>query len=199
MKTICLIVLASIVLMSFSVQADDVSRGDYQTEILDLLNEYGVDFDNCFPELPSDFPSLPDNFTELDDRINELDLNKWYHRKITYMNTEIDEIFFTFKTDMSYFAIRVAYLFNEEELEFIIYTVHFYETIEGVNSELWHMETLPYGVTDKSIEELNICRDPLGTLGFNLNLIIAVLLIVIIALIIVLIVKKFYKKRKKGK
>jgi hypothetical protein len=181
--------------MSFSVQAEDVNRVDYQSEILDLLNEYGVEFDNCFPELPSDFPTLPDNFTELDERIDELDLNKWYHRKITYMNTEIDEIFFTLKTDMSYFAIRLAYLFNEGESEFIIYTVHFYETIEGVNSELWHMETLPYGVTDKSIEEISICRDPLETLGFNLNLIIPVLLIIIIVLIIVLIVKKYYKKR----
>ena len=102
------------------------------------------------------------------------------------MFTEIDEIFFTFKTDMSYFAIRVAYLYNEEESEFIIYAVHFYETIEGVNSELWHMETLPHGVTEKSIQEIDVCE---STPGFMLISIITALLLVIIG-------KKYYNKEK---
>jgi hypothetical protein len=185
MRAVCLLILAIFVMMSFPAQADDVNRDDYQSEILDLLNQYGVDFDNCFPELPSDFPSLPDNFSELDDRVNELDLNKWYHRKITYLFTEIDEIFFTFKTDMSYFAIRVAYLYNEEESKFIIYAVHFYETMEGVDSELGHIETLPYGVTDKSIEEIDAC---MGTPGF-------MLISIIIALLIVVAGKRLHKKR----
>ena len=185
MKKICLIVLASFIMMSFSVQADDVTKLDYQSEILDLLNQLGEDFDECFPSLPSDFPSLPDEFEELDNRINELELDKWYHRKIPYFNTEIDEIFFTMKTEMSYFAIRVAYLYNKEESEFIIYAVHFYETIEGVNSELWHMETLPYGVTDDSIQEIKICED---TPGF-------MLISIITALFIVVVGKRYYKKR----
>ena len=169
MKKIFLIVLASFLMMSFSVQAVDVTRADYQNEIQDLLNQYGEDFDDCFQNLPSEFPSLPDNFSELDDVITELQLNKWYHRKIPYLNTEIDEIFFTFKTDMSYFAIRIAYLYNTEESDYIIYAVHFYETIEGVNSELWHMETLPNGVTEKSIQEIDVCK---GTPGFEFLLVI---------------------------
>jgi hypothetical protein len=163
--------------MSFSVQADDVTRTEYQNEIQDLLNQYGEDFDDCFPKLPSDFPSLPDDFKELHDRINELELDTWHHRKIPYFNTEIDEIIFTMKTEMSQFAIRIAYLYNEEESEYIIYTVHFYETIEGINSELWHMETLPYGVTDDSIEAIRLCE---GTPGFMfISFIIALLLIFI--------------------
>jgi len=178
MKTICLIVLASFIMMSFTVQADDVTRGDYQSEILDLLNQYGEDFDECFATLPSDFPSLPDNFTELDDRINELELNKWYHRKIPYFNIEIDEI-------LSYFAIRVAYVYNEEESEFKIYAVHFYATIDGINSELWHVETLPHGVTEKSIQEIDVCK---STPGF-------LLISIITALFIVVVGKKYYKKR----
>ena len=185
MKTICLIVLASFIMMSFSVQAEDVTKLDYQSELLDLLNQYGEDFDDCFATLPSDFPSLPDDYTELDNRISELKLDRWYHRKIPYFNTEIDEIFFTMKTEMSYFAIRVAYLYIEEESEFIIYAVHFYETIEGVNSELWHMETLPWGVTGDSIQEIKICE---GTPGF-------MLVSTITALFIVLLGKRYYKKR----
>ena len=185
MKKIFLIVLASFLMMSFTVQADDVSKLDYQNEIQDLLNQYGEDFDDCFATLPSDFPSLPDEFQELDNRINELELDKWYHREIPYFNTEIDEIFFTMKTEMSYFAIRVAYLYIEEESEFIIYAVHFYETIEGINSELWHMETLPYGVTGDSIQEIKICE---GTPGF-------MLISIITALFIVVVGKKCYKKR----
>ena len=110
MKKIFLIVLASLLMISFTVQADDVSKLDYQNGIQDLLNKFGEEFDDCFDKLPSDFPSLPDEFQELDNRINELELDKWYHRKIPYFNTEIDEIFFTMKTEMSYFAIRVAYL-----------------------------------------------------------------------------------------
>jgi hypothetical protein len=185
MKTICLIIFVSVVLMSFSVQADDVSRTEYQNEIQDLLNQYGEDFDDCFPKLSSDFPSLPDDFKELDNRINELELDTWHHRKIPYFNTEIDEIFFTMKTGMSYFAIRVAYLYNTEESEYIIYAVHFYETIEGINSELWHMETLPYGVTDDSIEALRAC---VGTPGF-------MLISLIIALFIIVVGKKYYIKK----
>lgn len=185
MKKIYLIVFASFIMMSISVQAEDVTRTDYQSRILDLLNQYDVNFDDCFSELPSDFPSLPDNYTGLDDRINELELNKWHHRKISYLFTEIDEIFFTFKTDMSYYAISVAYLYNEEESEFIVYKVHFYETIEGVNSELWHSETLPNSVTDKSIKEIDTCQ---GTPGF-------MLISIIIALFIVIVGKRYYKKR----
>ena len=185
MKKIYLIILASFIMMSFTVQADDVNKLDYQSELLDLLNQYGEDFDDCFATLPSDFPSLPDDYTELDNRISELELDKWYHRKIPYLNKEIDEIFFTMKTEMSYFAIRVAYLYNEEESEFIIYAVHFYETIEGVNSELWHMETLPYGVTGDSIQEIKICEDTPGYMLISL----------ITALFIVLIAKSYYKKR----
>ena len=185
MKVICLIVLASFLMMSFSVQADDVTKYDYQNEIQDLLNKYGEDFDDCFTKLPSDFPSLPDEFEELDDIISELELDKWYHRTIPYFNTEIDEIFFTMKTEMSYFAIRVAYLYNEEESEFIIYAVHFYETIEGIKSELWHMETLPYGVTDDSIEALRHC---VGTPGF-------MLISIVTALFIIVVGKKYYRKR----
>lgn len=169
MKKIFLILLSSFLMMSFSVQADDVSRLDYQNEIQDLLNQYGEDFDDCFSKLPSDFPSLPDDFKELDNVINELELDKWYHRKIPYFNTEIDEIFFAMKTEMSYFAIRVTYLYNEEESEFILYSVHFYETIDGINSEMWHIETLPYGVTDDSIEAIRICE---GTPGFEFLLIL---------------------------
>lgn len=171
-------------MMAFSVQADDVTKLDYQNEIQDLLNKYGEDFDDCFAKLPSDFPSLPDDFQDLDNRINELELDKWYHRKIPYFNTEIDEIFFTMKTEMSYFAIRIAYLYNEEESEFIIYAVHFYETIEGINSEMWHMETLPYGVTDDSIEAIRICQ---GTPGF-------LLISLITALSIAIVGKKYYKR-----
>ena len=184
MKTICLIVLASFLMMSFSVQADDVTKLDYQSELLDLLNKLGEDFDDCFATLPSDFPSLPDEFEELDDIINELERDIWHHREIPYFNTEIDEIFFTMKTEMSYFAIRVAYLYNEEESKFIIYALHFYETIEGLNSELWHMETLPYGVTDDSIEAIRICE---GTPGFMLILLITALFIIIVG-------KKYYKR-----
>jgi len=88
------------------------------------------------------------------------------------------------KTEMSYFAIRVAYLYNKEESEFIIYAVHFYETIEGLNSELWHMETLPYGVTDDSIEAIRICE---GTPGF-------MLISIITALFIMIVGKKYYKR-----
>ncbi len=184
MKTICLIVISSFIMMSFTVQADDVSKLDYQNEIQDLLNKFGEDFDDCFDTLPSDFPLLPDEFQDLDNRINELELDKWCHRKIPYFNTEIDKIFFTMKTEMSYFAIRVAYLYNEEESEFIIYAVHFYETIEGLNSELWHMETLPYGVTDDSIEAIRICE---GTPGF-------MLISLITALFIIIVGKKYYKR-----
>jgi len=184
MKRIFLIVLASFIMMSFTVQADDVTRTEYQNEIQDLLNQYGEDFDDCFATLPSDFPSLPDEFQELDDIINELERDTWHHRTIPYFNTEIDEIFFTMKTEMSQFAIRIAYLYNEEESEFIIYAVHFYETIEGLNSELWHMETLPYGVTDDSIEAIRICE---GTPGF-------MLISIITALFIVVVGKKYYKR-----
>ena len=184
MKKIFLIIIASFIMMTFTVQAEDVTKLDYQSEVLDLLNQYGEDFDDCFEKLPSDFPSLPDDFQELDNRINELGLDKWYHRKIPYFNTEIDEIFFTMKTEMSYFAIRVAYLYNEEESEFIIYAVHFYETIEGINSEMWHMQTLPYGVTDDSIEAIRICE---GTPGF-------MLISLITALFIIIVGKKYYKR-----
>jgi len=185
MKIIYLIVLASFIIMSFTVQADDVTKLDYQNEIQDLINKYGEDFDDCFGKLPSDFPSLPDDFKELDNRISELELDKWYHRKIPYFNTEIDEIFFTLKTGMDYFAIRVAYLYIEEESEFIIYAVHFYGTIDGIYSELWHSETLPYGVTDDSIQAIKICE---GTPGFMLVSIITALFIVVVG-------KKYYKKR----
>ena len=89
------------------------------------------------------------------------------------------------KTEISYFAIRVAYLYNEEESKFIIYAVHFYETIEGLNSELWHMETLPYGVTDDSIEVIRICE---GTPGF-------LLISLITALYIIIVGKRIHKKR----
>jgi hypothetical protein len=157
--------------MSFSVQAEEVTKIDYQTEILDLLNQYGADFDDCFSELPSDFPSLPDNYTELDDAINEIKFNKWYHRKIPYMFIEIDEIFFAFKTDLSYFAIRISYLYIEEESEFIIYSVDFFETIEGVNSEFWNIQTLPNGVTEKSIKEIDICEA--NTPGFEFLILLA--------------------------
>ena len=37
MKIICLIVLASFLMMSFSVQAEDVTKLDYQSELLDLF------------------------------------------------------------------------------------------------------------------------------------------------------------------
>jgi len=184
MKTICLIVLASFFMMSFTVQAEDMTKAQYQLELSAYLNQYDRNFDNCFPKLPSDFPSLPDNFTELDERINKLELNKWYHRKIPYFNTEIDEIFFTFKTEMSLFAIRVAYLYNAEESKHIIYAVHFYETIDGINGELWHMETLPLGVSQESLSEISIC----GTPGFMLVSIITALFIVIVGI-------KYYKKR----
>jgi hypothetical protein len=46
MKKIFLIVLANFLMMSFSVQADDVTRTEYQNEIQDLLNQYGEDFDD---------------------------------------------------------------------------------------------------------------------------------------------------------
>ena len=153
MKIISLFVLVSVVMMSYTVQADDVSRSDYQSEILEALNQYGVDFDDCFPELPSDFPSLPNEYLELDERIGELQVGKWYHRQIPYLHIQIDEIFFTLKTEMSYFAIRVSYLFNEEESEFIIYEVNFYETTEGIKSDLWHSKTLLYGNSEEWIEK----------------------------------------------
>jgi len=176
MKKIFLIVIASFIMMTFTVQAEDVTKLDYQSEVLDLLNQYGEDFDDCFEKLPSDFPSLLDNYTEINERINEIQFNKWHYRKIPYLFTEIDEIFFAFKTDMSYFAIRITYLFNEEESEFIIYSVHFYETIDGTNSDFWHVETLPYGVTEKSIHEIDVCK---GTPGFLTISIISALFIVI--------------------
>jgi len=183
MKTVYLIAITSIVLMSFTVQAAEVTRGEYQSEILDLMNQYGDDFDDCFPALPSDFPQLPDEYEELDDRINELALNKWYLRTPPYLSTEIDEIFFTYTTDMDNFAIRIAYIYNEEESEYIIYTVNFYETIDGINSELSHTETLPHGITDASIKEIDICK---ATPGF-------VLILMITALLIVVAGKKYYK------
>jgi hypothetical protein len=172
-------------MMSFTVKADDVTRTEYQNEIQDLLNEYGEDFDDCFPKLQSDFPSLPDDFKELHNRINELEFDTWHHRKIPYFNTEIDEIIFTMRTEMSQFAIRITYLYIEEESEYIIYSVHFYESIEGLNSELWHMETLPYGVTDDSIEAIRAC---VGTPGF-------IIISFIIALFIIVVVKKYYRER----
>ena len=86
---------------------------------------------------------------------------------------------------MDYFAIRVAYLYNEEESEFIIYAVHFYGTIDGVNSELWYMETLPYGVTDDSIQAIKICEDTPGFLLISL----------ITAVFIIIVGKRIYKKR----
>jgi hypothetical protein len=184
MKIKLIIILASLIMTSFIVQAEDINKLDYQNEILNLINQYGEDFDDCFGKLPPDFPLLPDDFKELDDIIKELELNKWYHRKIPYFNTEIDEIFFAFKTDMSYFAIRVAYLYNTEESEYVIYAVHFYETIEGINSELWHSETLPHGVTEKSIQEIDVCK---GTPGF-------MFITIIPALLTILLWKKYYKK-----
>ena len=59
MKKIFLIIIASFIMMTFTVQAEDVTKLDYQSEVLDLLNQYGEDFDDCFEKLPSDFPSLP--------------------------------------------------------------------------------------------------------------------------------------------
>ena len=54
MKKIFLIIIASFIMMTFTVQAEDVTKLDYQSEVLDLLNQYGEDFDDCFEKLPSD-------------------------------------------------------------------------------------------------------------------------------------------------
>ena len=186
MKTICLIVLASFVMMSFSVQAEDIETVDYQSEVLDLLNQYGEDFDECFPNLPSDFPSLPDEYTEIDEKINDLSINKWYHRKITLFGSQIDEIIIHIKHEISQYVIRITYLYNELDKNFIIYSVNFFDNLEGsVEGDFWNSFSIPQGISEESLREIDVCAE---TPGF-------MLISIITALFIVLVGRKYYKKR----
>ena len=186
MKTICLIVLASFIMMSFSVQAEDVEIVDYQTEVLDLLNEYGEAFDECFPDLPSDFPSLPEESLEIDEKINDLSLNKWYHRKITLFGSQIDEIIIHIEHGMFQYVIRITYLYNELDGNFIIYSVNFFDNLGGsAEGDFWSSISIPQGISEETLKEINACTE---TPGF-------MLISIITALFLVVIGKRYYKKR----
>jgi hypothetical protein len=172
--------------MSFSVQAEDVGIVDYQTEVLDLLNEYGEAFDECFPDLPSDFPSLPDEYLEIDEKINDLSVNKWYHRKITIFGSQLDEIVIHIKHDMSQYVIRIASMYNELSKNFTIYSVNFFDNLEGgVEGDFWNGFSIPQGISEESLREIDVCAE---TPGFMLISIISALFLVIVG-------KKYYKKR----
>jgi hypothetical protein len=163
----------------------DVQTSDYEEQLLTLLNQYGDDFDDCFPELPSDFPALPNNYTDLNDRINEVSENTWYHREISFLNYSIDQIFFHTQTEMTHYAISVKYEFNEIDGRFVIYEINFFDDLEGTaGGEFWNGYAIPSGVAENSLKEIDVCK---GTPGF-------MFISCVVAIAVVLLTYSRYKK-----
>lgn len=179
MKLRILIIFSCFLFMSIIANAQtEVSVNSYQNEIQDLMNQYGEKFDDCFPTLSSDFPSLPDEYLEIDEHIDQLSDFKWYHRKIPFVNTEIDEIVISIKHDISHYLIRVSYLYNEQEGNFMIYGVNFMDNVGGsVEGEFWNGFTIPSAISAESLKEIDAC---MGTPGFMIIIFLIALAVVFI-------------------
>lgn len=152
--------------MVSSVSAFDVEIQDYQTEISDKLMGYDGSFDDCFPALSTNFPDLSVSISELDRLIGDMDFETWYHRTITLFGSEVNEAFFAFKTEVEYFAIRIVYMVNEANNSISVYSVNFYGSSDGFESEMYNMFAIPNGVTEKSFEEIAACVK--ATPGFEM-------------------------------
>lgn len=179
MKISYILVIGSLVLMSFSVMAADVSIQDYQTELSDKLMNYDGSFDDCFGELTESFPDLSVSIADLSKWVLDLDVNTWYHRSITYFGQPAHEAFFVFKTEMDYFAIRIIYTINDEDA-ITLNKVDFYGTMSGLESDFGYMFSVPNGITEKSLEEIAACVE--STPGFEMIFVLGSLLIVLVLL-----------------
>jgi hypothetical protein len=154
----------------------EISIAEYQQEIQELMNEYGEDFDTCFSDLSSDFPTLPDEYLDIDQYINDLSLNTWYHRKIPFMMTEIDEIVIYLEAGQSEYLLRVTYAYREEDSTFVIYSVNFFDNVAGsVEGDFWNGMVIPSSVSQDSLDKLNAC---VGTPGFLMISMIGGLLVI---------------------
>lgn len=166
MKNIFVVVFGCVLLMLCSVQAyEDVTIESYRAALSEKLQEYGSDFDDCFPDLLSGFPSLLGDAAELDKWIKDNSLNTWYHRTTMLYGSVADEAFFTFKTEMSYFAVHIVYFIDEVNESITLYDVSFYGSSDGLDSDLIDMKSIPSGVSEKSLEEIAVCVK--GTPGFE--------------------------------
>jgi hypothetical protein len=169
--------LLFLTLLTVCAQAD-VQTSDYEEQLLTVLNQYGDDFDDCFPELPSDFPTLPNNYTDLNDRINEVSENTWYHRTIPIPYGAGDEIFFHMKTEMTHYAIDIKYTFIESEKRFVISAINFFDDLEGTaGGEFWNGYAIPSGVAENSLKEIDVCKGTPGFMFISFILAIAIVLI----------------------
>jgi hypothetical protein len=165
MKRKLIFVLGILIIMMFPVNSQqEISVAEYQQEIQDLIDDYGEEFDKCFSDLSSDFPTLPDEYLDIDKHIKDLSVNEWYHRKIPFMMTEIDEIVIHLEAGDTEYLIRVTYLYNEEESKFVIYSVNFFDNVAGsVEGDFWNVMTIPFGISKDSLREIDVC---MGTPGF---------------------------------
>jgi hypothetical protein len=178
MKISYVLVIGSLVLMSFSAMAADVSIQDYQSELSDKLENYDGSFDDCFGELTESFPDLSVSISELSKWVLDLDVDTWYHRSITYLGQPAEEAFFIFKTEMEYFAIRIIYFINDEDSTISLNKVDFYGTMSGLESEFGYMFSIPNGVTEKSLEEIAACVE--STPGFEMVFVISSIMAVLV-------------------
>lgn len=177
MKISYVFVIGSLLLMSFSVMAVDVSIQDYQTELSDKLKDYDGSFDDCFGELTESFPDLSVSISDLSKWVLDLDVNTWYHRSVSYFGQPAHEAFFVFKTEMEYFAIRIIYTISDEDI-ITLNKVDFYGTMDGLEGDFGYMFSVPNGITEKSLEEIGACVE--STPGFEMVFVIGSLFIVLV-------------------
>jgi hypothetical protein len=150
--------------------------GNYRIELSQKLQEYGAGFDECFPELPSGFPSLPGDAIVLEKWVADNSLDAWYHHTRMVYDSEINEAFFAFQTEMAYFAIYITYFVDTVNDSVTLNDVSFYGSSEGIDSVLFAMDTIPSGVSEKSLEGIAKCVK--GTPGFEWVLLLGAVCVV---------------------
>jgi len=149
---------------------ESVNKFNYQQEVLSLINQYGEDFDDCFPPLPLDFPELSQNYSELNEIIGEVTEKKWYHRSLSsyYFAEEMHEIFFHMEWGTGNYAISILYYMMDGAQDFTIYSVSFLGTdIDPNGVEFGHTPELLIDITESSLREIDACK---GTPGFEVLL-----------------------------
>ena len=190
MKFITIFILTSCIFMTVQVTAqDDLNTTDYRQQVLDIINNYGDKFDDCFQNLPADFPDVSVDQASLNDRIGELVSERWYHRvlQISPYGQTMHEVFYYMDYGNARYAISIQYFFNNGTKEFTIPYLYFLsDEYGGGTGEFGHIIEggIPSHVADTSLSQIKAC---VGVPGF-------LFISVITTMVIVLMFYSRYKK-----
>ncbi len=161
---------------------DEVNKINYQSEVLEILNQYSEKFDDCFLPLPTNFPDVSTEYLELNDRIGELEEKKWYHRIIetSYYGQVMHEVFFYMKWGNTRYAISIQYFFINNTQKFTIPALYLLsDDYGGETGDFGHIIEggIPSEIADASKNEIKTCMETPGFLFMSFIMAIAIILI----------------------